>query len=673
MMENTTKILSKQGFSELENVWIPLADGRKLAARIWMPDSTKRAPAPAILEYIPYRKRDGTAPRDESTYPIFAKAGYVGVRADLSGNGESDGDLDDEYSPRELSDGLEVIAWIASQSWCSGQVGMMGISWGGFNGLQIAALKPAALKAVISLSATVDRYNDDIHYKNGCQLYSNFSWASTVLCFSARPPDPLLVGERWREMWQNRLNTQPYLLEPWLSHQRRDAYWKHGSICEDYSKLEAATLIFGGWADGYMNAPPAAVAHLQAPVKAVNGPWIHKYPHFAYPEPRMDFHAEAIRWWDRWLKNLENGAERLPAYRAYISENVRPSNWRATEEGRWVAEKDWPASRNKPQTLYLGLNGALSENPSTATKVSICSPQDCGTACGEFFTLTPDAETAGDQRSDDAGSLVFETSIVDDAIEILGRPLLRLQVALDKPVGNLIARLIDVHPDGTAFRVSWGALNLTHRQNNEDLAAMTPGVAEEIELSLNECGYRFLPGHQIRLSISTAYWPMIMPPPEVATATLTLDATSSLTLPVRPGGDEILVKKPENPSPLPVYKEHLPGKKRRWVERDLQENETRYHLLDDTGEAEMPGHGLRVRHLRDECWTISPEDPLTSRAQSHYTCWMSREDWSIRIETESTFKCDQTHFYSTAKVTAFEKEQQCHQRFWEKSSKRDFM
>ena len=274
-----------------------------------MPDLPGQSPVPAILEYLPYRKRDGTAQRDESTYPIFAANGYAGIRVDIAGTGESDGTFDDEYSARELNDGVEVIAWIARQAWCNGNVGMMGISWGGFNSLQIAAMNPPALRAVIAIGTTVDRYNDDIHYKNGCLLYSNAGWASVMLCFASRPPDPLLVGERWREMWLERLQTQPFPLETWLAHQHRDEYWRRGSVCEDYNAMDIPALVISGWADGYINAPPAALENFTGVTKAINGPWIHKYPHLAFPHPRIDFHTEALNWWDAWLNGVDNGVE----------------------------------------------------------------------------------------------------------------------------------------------------------------------------------------------------------------------------------------------------------------------------------------------------------------------------------------------------------------------------
>ena len=134
--------MTTRSFTTLENEWITLSDGTRLAARIWMPEDAEGEPVPAVLEYLPYRKRDGTCLRDESTYPIFASAGIAGVRVDIRGSGESDGVIDGEYTSRELSDACEVIAWIAKQPWSNGNVGMMGISWGGFNCLQVAALHP---------------------------------------------------------------------------------------------------------------------------------------------------------------------------------------------------------------------------------------------------------------------------------------------------------------------------------------------------------------------------------------------------------------------------------------------------------------------------------------------------------------------------------------------------
>jgi pimeloyl-ACP methyl ester carboxylesterase len=290
----------------IEHLWITLSDGRRLAARLWLPADAEARPVPAILEYLPYRKRDGTAARDEINYPAFARAGYAGLRVDMAGSGDSDGRLTDEYSEDELASGAEVIAWIAAQSWCSGAVGMIGISWGGFNGLQIAMRRPPALKAVVSVCSTVDRYADDIHFMGGSLLTDNFNWAAQMPAYMTRPPDALLRDD-WREVWLQRIESLPFLAVEWLKHQRRDAYWKHGSVCEDWRAIDCPLLAIGGWADAYSDTPARLLEGLSAPVRALVGPWEHEYPNMARIAPAADFHGEVGRWFDRWLKGEDAG------------------------------------------------------------------------------------------------------------------------------------------------------------------------------------------------------------------------------------------------------------------------------------------------------------------------------------------------------------------------------
>ena len=365
---------------EIENVFIPLSDGCRLAARIFLPEDAEADPVPAILEFLPYRKRDGTAERDALTHPYFAGHGYAGVRVDMRGSGESDGLLDDEYLKQEQDDCLEVIAWLAKQSWCTGAVGMMGISWGGFNGLQVAARRPPALKAVITLCSTDDRYADDIHYMGGALLNANLGWASTMFAYMSRPPDPALVGERWRELWLARLRHTPLLVETWLRHQRRDDYWKHASVCEDFSQIGCPVYAIGGWADGYTNAIPRLLADLKVPCKGLIGPWAHKYPHFALPGPAAGFLQDALRWWDKWLKGIETGVMDEPRLRAWILESVRPRTWYAERPGRWV-ESAWPAPGIKQHRLFLRDQG-LAERTGAERPVLLCSPESTGSHAG---------------------------------------------------------------------------------------------------------------------------------------------------------------------------------------------------------------------------------------------------------------------------------------------------
>ena len=315
--------IQKRKLRIIPDMGIPLPDGVRLSARIWMPTDMPR-PLPAILEYLPYRKTDGTAARDHGMHSHFARHDYVCLRVDRRGCGDSEGLFDDEYSEQELQDGVDVVNWIAAQEWCDGNVGMQGISWGGFNSLQIAARAPDPLKAVITIGSSVDRYCDDIHYKGGIQLSENIGWAAVVMSWFSMPPDPQVVGERWRDMWMTRLENTPFLAREWMRHPDRDAYWEHGSVCEDYSAIKAPVLAMGGMHDGYRNTVPLLAANLTAPIKGVAGPWSHKYPHISTIEPSIDYLGEALRWWDHWLKGVDTGVDRDPGYRVYVMDSVRP-------------------------------------------------------------------------------------------------------------------------------------------------------------------------------------------------------------------------------------------------------------------------------------------------------------------------------------------------------------
>ncbi|HTE80447.1 MAG TPA: CocE/NonD family hydrolase, partial [Reyranella sp.] len=450
---------------EIENAWILLSDGTRLAARLWLPEDAERSPVPALLEYLPYRKRDGTSERDALSHPYLAGHGYASVRVDIRGSGESGGVLSDEYSLQEQDDAVEVIAWLAAQPWCSGAVGMFGISWGGFNALQVAARRPPALKAIVTLCSTDDRYRDDVHYMGGAKLNAGFGWASFFFSDMCHPPDPALVGDRWRALWLERLRGLPLFLERWLEHQHRDAYWRHGSVCEDYAAIECPVYAVGGWTDGYTNAIPRLLEHLSAPRKGLIGPWAHAYPHFARPGPQVGFLQEMLRWWDYWLKGRDTGVMDEPMLRAWMTDSHAPAEHHETLPGRWVAEPSWPPPERVPQRLFLTDAGLLAA-PAPLAAREVCSPLSTGSHAGEWCPFGRGKDQADDQREDDALSLLFETPPLAETVEILGAPVVTLEVASDRPVAQLIARLCDVHPDGRSLRVSFGVLNLTHRDGS---------------------------------------------------------------------------------------------------------------------------------------------------------------------------------------------------------------
>lgn len=479
---------------EDEHVWIPLADGTKLAARIWRPVSSDDEPVPAVVEYIPYRKRDLTALRDSIHHPYMAGHGYACVRVDLRGTGESEGVLTDEYLEQELVDGEQVLAWIAEQPWCSGRTGLMGISWGGFNALQIAARQPPSLGAIATVCSTDDRYADDVHYMGGCLLSDNLSWASTMFAYNSSPPDPALVGQRWREMWHERLDRSGLWLDEWLRHQARDKYWKHGSVCEDYSAVQCPVLAVSGWADGYSNAVFRMLEHLDPPRKGLVGPWSHKYPHLGRPGPAIGFLQELVRWWDHWLKDVANDVMDGPMLTTWMQDSVPPSTSYDQRPGRWVGEPSWPSPNVRVVDHPLERNriGQPDEEVEPA-ELTLRSPLSVGQYGGKWCSYNAPPDLPYDQREEDGGSLVFDTDALTEPFEILGAPVVNLDFEVDQPVAMLAARLSDVAPNGQATRVTYGLLNLTHRDSHETPAPLEPGKRYTAAVQLNgvaQCSHR---------------------------------------------------------------------------------------------------------------------------------------------------------------------------------------
>ncbi|GAE29634.1 CocE/NonD family hydrolase [Halalkalibacter hemicellulosilyticus] len=333
--ERVVKTDFPREIKKTDSIFIPMSDGKKLAATIWMPIDADEYPVPAILEYIPYRKNDFTAIRDSVRHPYFAGHGYASIRVDIRGTGDSDEYLPDEYLKQEQDDALDVLSWIAEQSWSTGAVGMIGKSWGGFNSLQVAARAHPALKTIITLCSTDDRYADDVHYRGGNVLASDMLWwASTMFAYNARPQDPAVVGDSWRENWLERLNTPPFV-EEWLMHQRRDDYWKHGSICEDFSKITIPVFAVSGWQDGYTDSVFRLLEHLPKESKGLIGPWAHEYPEVATPEPAIGFLQECLRWWDQWLKNEDTGIMKEPKLMTWIQNSERPAVTYEERPGKW--------------------------------------------------------------------------------------------------------------------------------------------------------------------------------------------------------------------------------------------------------------------------------------------------------------------------------------------------
>lgn len=656
----------------IEHVWIPMPDGTRLSARLFLPEGARSHAVPAVLEYIPYRKRDGTRGRDEAMHGYFAEHGYAAVRVDIRGTGESEGHMADEYLELEQDDACEVIAWIAAQDWCDGNIGMMGKSWSGFNSLQVAARRPPALKAIITCYSTDDRFKDDIHFMNGCLLNDNLWWGSIMMGYQARPLDPEVVGASWREDWQKRLETLPFFPAMWAEHQSYDEYWKHGSVQEDYSAIQCPVMVVGAWADSYTNSVPRLLENLSVPTRGIIGPWGHVYPQDGVPGPAIGFLQEAVRWWDQWLKGRDTGVMEEPKLRAYINDPIAPETSRPDQPGRWVGS-DWPLAEPM-RAMHLTPGGALTDAPEEGGLLPIRSPQSHGIAAGEWMGVGCPGEMPADQRIEDGGALVFETEVLGDDLEILGVPELDLHLASDKPVAQVVVRLGDVAPDGRVTRVSYQVLNLTHRNGHETPEALVPGRFETVKVKLSTCGHRFAAGHKLRVSVGTAYWPIIWPAPEAAT--LTVDTAHSLLhLPQRAGGDTHPGFEPPAHGPACPITMIRPAKLERHVTTDYLTGEVTYVT---NGEGGLFGEGVLrfdeigtvLSHSLRRELTIHPDDPASACYKLHQVYEMGREGWETASVLDSEMTCDAENFYLSARMTVTLNGEEVFAKDWAQTIKR---
>jgi predicted acyl esterase len=522
-------------------VWVPMADGVRLAASLHLPDAGD--PWPVLLEALPYRKDDVTA-GDRSEYERLAgEHGYAVARVDLRGTGSSEGVAADEYPPQEQADLCRVVEWLAARPWSTGTVGMYGTSYSGFNSLQVAAERPPALKAVVAVYASDDRYTDDVHYLGGAlRLLDLVDYPLYMVALNALPPVPALAGPGWRERWRERVEgLEPWLLR-WLEEQLDGPYWRHGSLRPAYERIACPTMIVAGWADGYRNATFRVLERLQAPVRLLLGPWSHMATDSSLPGPRVDLVPEMVRWWDRWLRGRRNGVDEQAPVTVFVRHATRPAPDLAEVAGAWRDEPAWPPERAAELVMPLGSGrDRLEVRPDVGSAAWI----DCA---GHLPFGQPD-----DQRADDAWSLTYDWPL-DRELEVLGHPRLQVRVAASAPVAFLSAKLCDVFPDGTSALVARGFLNLTHRRSHREPAPLRPGVVEPVAVELHATSWVFPAGHRLRLSLAGTDWPNAVPPPAPVTLTVEREG-SALTLPVLPGPGQ---SPPQPPPPDPRSTGGLP-------------------------------------------------------------------------------------------------------------------
>ncbi len=629
------------------NLRIPMPDGVTLAADLFRPDAPGQFPV--VIEYLPYRKNDTTW-QGWFGHRYLAERGFVSVRIDVRGTGDSEGQALDEYCPQEQLDGVAAIAWLAEQPWSNGNVGMFGTSYGGFNSLQVAMHRPPALKAICPMYFTDNRYTDDCHYKGGQlqMLYDVGTYGLSMVGRNMLPPRPDLVGERWGDIWEEHILNEPWLLR-WLAHPTLDDQWRQGSLCENYAAIECATYLIGGWRDGYTNCNLRTFANLTCPKKAMIGPWLHVQPHVGRPGPRIDHLREMVRFYDYWLKGIDNGIMDEPPLAIYVQQYDRPIASRPTTSGFWRAEAAFPPARAYEETIFLAPDRLQSSAPEEASLTEMEYHASVGITFGMFSAGSPHV-LPDDQRAEEAFSAVFTGPVRSESLEILGQPRLTLCVDSDAEVITFAARLCDVAPDGSSALVTKGILNATHRESHTDPSPLIPGERYELTIDLDATSWQFQPGHRLRLSISNADFPNAWPAPTLATSRLHLggEHPSHLSLPVLPEPENPLPAPNFAPSPFPLEDE-VDLEPRPWlVTRDLMRGRT--ELTIEGGGVSEPDPGYILETSSVATASVDERNPANAWMRGHQ---VDRYRWpgqTIAMERRGQITSTETAFNVTLHV-----------------------
>ncbi len=536
------------------DVRIPARDGVELSANLWRPEPVHSEPHerfPVIVEMIPYGKDSWRLDTDIGRGRWLAARGYAYCRVDVRGTGSSAGVALDEYTADETRDGYDAVEWAAVQPWSNGAVAMWGISYGAFTAIQVAKLRPPHLRAIVPCMGTDDRYVDDVHYRGGCVTVSELSqYAVSQVAMNAMPPDATLRGSGWLDEWRARLDVTPPWLFEWLRHQTDGPYWRQGSLAPEYDAVQVPIYSIGGWMDSYVDPAFRMQELCTAPTRTLVGNWVHGWPGSAPPGPNLDDLHELVRFLDHHLRGIENGADTEPPVVWFERDYAPPEPFPASLPGRWRAAAAYP----HPATRAVEWRFTAGELPLAGRLAPLAEPlTDAGMDRYEHRPTTgtraslswgaggPPNGLARDLRPDEGAGPTYTTAPLTQAVEILGVPEVVLHLSVSAPVATAVVRLTDVALDGTSYQVSAGVLNLTHRHSSVDPEALVPGQVETIRVPLRTAGYRFAPGHRIRVSVASSYWPVLWPSPYPATFELHRgpDTPSRLILPIIPPAGDI--------------------------------------------------------------------------------------------------------------------------------------
>ncbi len=631
----------------VKNIMIPMRDGIKLAADLYVPqDAPAGQSLPVVMEYTPYRKDElDVLQRRYATY--LPENGYIFARIDVRGTGASEGISTDEYLPQEQEDGYDAIEWMASQTWCDSHVNMMGISYGGFTCLQVATQAPPHLTSVIPVDFTDDRYTDECHYRGGLmRLYYDIAYyGGFMVAWNALPPDPEFSGSEWAEKWEQHLaHNEPYLLK-WYKHQTDGPYWHKGSVRFFPEKIKCPVFMIGGWRDGYPNPPLRLYEALQIPRKVWIGPWNHAFPDTAIPGPRVEYLQEIVRWLDHWCKDKPTGIMDEPPIVVYMQHSQKPVVDRLDSDGQWRAETGWPPPGASETALYLGSEYNLtSAKGQTSGRDDFEYKADVGVT-GGLYSSGIQFGLPGDQRPDEAFSLVYTGRPLEEEVSILGRPRAELYFASTAKVIGVTVSLCDVAPDGSSHLICKGTLNATRRDSMTQPSPLTPGHIYELHINLDCTAWKFAKGNRIRLVIAGADWPNIWPTPQLCTNSIFRgpDKPSRLILPAVPSSGSA-VPPAFAPSPVPVQRHSDSAHPPVWqVVYDVLTGRVST-LIDLKSSSRVNGNTVLERRSKSS-FEVDPENPAQASAWGRHIKRIIRPNHEMEAKSVITVQATRNHFH----------------------------
>ncbi len=652
--------------------FIPMRDGIKLFAKAWHPEGN--GPFPAVINYDPYRSSDWRTIARGNYFHFLARHGYVVLHVGVRGTDGSEGVVTDEYPLQEQLDGYDAVEWVAAQPWCNGNVGMMGTSYPAFTAIQVAMHQPPHLKAIIPLYGTDDRYTDDVHYLGGAlkSLDDFAGWATMMVSMNALPP-PHYIGENYDKIWNEHLEGNlPYQFN-WFEHQTNDSYWRPASLRPNFDLIKCPVLIVGAWLDYYRNCALRMFEHLTVPKKLLMGPWGHVFPDWGYPGQPINFMPQIVRWFDHWLKGIDTGILDEPSFTVFMRESSGRKSSSKPSSGYWRAIHTWPFEDAYEDTYFLSSQGKLRKE--VTDKGSDTYPYNVSVGMGhptwnESFATVDDKA----RELDEANSIHYISDPLSEKVEIIGRPRLKLTFSATAPIVNVIAKLFDIAPDGSADLVTWGVLNVTHRESHTEPEPLTPKEKVKLNIELDATSWVFKPSHILKLSIAGSDFPNVWPSPYLADNAIWWgeDYNSCLVLPIVPKGSQ-----EEAPvfgdivMPLDRYVMNYDPVKANVI-HDSQEGKTTVNF-STREEGEIPEDGVKFVYETDSAFTVSEKNPAHAVLNTTHDMQTLSKNTINRALTEAKLESNENEFDISYTLTVSVNDVEKHIQKWKRTYQRDLV